>query len=131
MAKARTNQERPALDMTAMIDCVFQLLIFFIVTLKQDDILANLDALRPAPDNSQSVVQKDPLAILVGPRGFVFQGAPQTESQLEYSLSRIAKADPNTTVIVKCTGDSPHGLLVRALDVCNKVGLRNLSVFSM
>ena len=43
MANARTNQERPALDMTAMIDCVFQLLIFFIVTLKQDDILANLE----------------------------------------------------------------------------------------
>ena len=75
--------------------------------------------------------KKDPLAILIGPRGFVFQGAPKTESQLEYSLKRIAKSDPNTTVIVKCTGDSPHGLLVRALDVCNKVGLRNLSVFSM
>lgn len=129
--KKRTSQEKPTLEMTPMIDCVFQLLIFFIVTMKQDDILANLDALRPAPDNPQTVVQKDPLAILIGPRGFVFQGAPKTESQLEYSLKRIAKADPNTTVIVKCTGDSPHGLLVRALDVCNKVGLRNLSVFSM
>ena len=70
-------------------------------------------------------------SLLIGPRGFVFQGAPKTEAQLEYSLNRIAKSDPKTTVIVKCTGDSPHGLLVRALDVCNKVGLRNLSVFSM
>lgn len=130
--KNRTSQEKPTLEMTPMIDCVFQLLIFFIVTMKQDDILANLDALRPAPDPQQTQEpKKDPLAILIGPRGFVFQGAPKTESQLEYSLKRIAKADPNTTVIVKCTGDSPHGLLVRALDVCNKVGLRNLSVFSM
>ena len=130
--KKRTSQEKPTLEMTPMIDCVFQLLIFFIVTLKQDDILANLDALRPAPDpNPQPKVQKDPLTVLIGPRGFVLQGAPKTESQLEYSLKRIAKSDPNTTVIVKCTGDSPHGLLVRALDVCNKVGLRNLSVFSM
>ena len=129
--KKRTSQEKPTLEMTPMIDCVFQLLIFFIVTMKQDDILANLDALRPQQDDSPVVVQKDPLTVLIGRQGFVFQGAPTTESQLEYGLKRIAKADPNTTVIVKCTGDSPHGLLVRALDVCNKVGLRNLSVFSM
>ena len=127
--KKRTSQEKPTLEMTPMIDCVFQLLIFFIVTMKQDDILANLDALRPAPDPNPQ--PKDPLTVLIGRQGFVFQGAPKTESQLEYSLKRIAKSDPNTTVIVKCTGDSPHGLLVRALDVCNKVGLRNLSVFSM
>ena len=130
--KARTNQDKPSLDMTPMIDCVFQLLIFFIVTMKQDDILANLDALRPAPDPRQTQEpETEPLTVLVGLRGFVFQGAPKTEAQLEYSLKRIAKSNPNTTVIVKCTGDSPHGLLVRALDVCNKVGLRNLSVFSM
>ena len=130
--KARTNQDKPSLDMTPTIDCVFQLLIFFIVTLKQDDILANLDAFRPAPDpNPQSVPKTDPLTILIGPRGLVFQGAPKTETQLEYSLARIAKSNPDSTIIVKCTGDSPHGLLVRALDVCNKVGMRNLSVFSM
>ena len=95
-------------------------------------ILANLDAFRPAPDpNPQSVPKTDPLTILIGPRGLVFQGAPKTETQLEYSLARIAKSNPDSTIIVKCTGDSPHGLLVRALDVCNKVGMRNLSVFSM
>ena len=33
-----------------MIDVVFQLLIFFVVTLKQEDILAKLMASRPAPD---------------------------------------------------------------------------------
>ena len=130
--KKRTSQEKPTLEMTPMIDCVFQLLIFFIVTMKQDDILANLDALRPAPDPNQTNEPKtEPLTVLIGRQGFVFQGAPKTESQLEYSLKRIAKSNPNATVIVKCTGDSPHGLLVRALDVCNKVGLRNLSVFSM
>ncbi|MGI5869689.1 MAG: ExbD/TolR family protein [Kiritimatiellia bacterium] len=136
MAKGRrskTNQDNPTLDMTAMIDCVFQLLIFFIVTLKQDDILANLDALRPQQDDRARPedLKIEPLTILIGRQGLVFQGAPTTESQLEYQLSRMARSNPNTTVIVKCTGDSPHGFLVRALDICHKVGLLNLSVFSM
>ena len=130
---SRTNQENPKLDMTAMIDCVFQLLIFFIVTLQQDDILANLEALRPAPDDRArpDEVKKEPLTILIGRQGIILQGAPTTEAQLEQRLTRMARSDPNTTVIIKCSGDSPHGYLVRALDICNKLGLLQLSVFSM
>jgi biopolymer transport protein ExbD len=37
--RKRNKGETPKLDMTPMIDVVFQLLIFFVVTLKQEDIL--------------------------------------------------------------------------------------------
>ena len=129
--KQRNKGEKPSLEMTPMIDVVFQLLIFFIVTLKQEDILANLDALRPAPDTKPIEVKKDPITISIGAQGFFFQGSLMTDKQLTSSLQKIARLDPNTTIIVKCTGDSPHGFLVRALDTCNSVNLRNLSVFSM
>ena len=36
---ARKPQENPALDMTPMIDVVFELIIFFVVTIKQEDLL--------------------------------------------------------------------------------------------
>ena len=42
--------EETKLDMTPMIDCVFQLLIFFLVTMKFEDIIAHLDVYRPSPD---------------------------------------------------------------------------------
>lgn len=131
--KKRGSGDKPSLEMTPMIDCVFQLLIFFIVTMKQDDILSNLDALRPAPDSSasQQKVQVEPVTILVGQDGLSFNGKLRFESMLESDLRRIAKSNPDVSVIIKCTGNSRHGLLVRALDICNKVGLRNLSVFSM
>ena len=49
--KRKQNKgESPKLDMTPMIDVVFQLLIFFVVTLKQEDILSKLSAARPAPN---------------------------------------------------------------------------------
>ena len=38
--------------MTPMIDVVFQLLIYFIVTIKPIDVVTNLDVFRPAPDKS-------------------------------------------------------------------------------
>ena len=48
--RQRKEQEAAALEMTPMIDVVFQLLIFFIVTLKPEDICSHLDVSRPAPD---------------------------------------------------------------------------------
>lgn len=131
--KKRQNKgDNVALEMTPMIDVVFQLLIFFIVTLKQDDILANLDALRPAPDDRPTPdIKTEPLTIMIGPLGLYFNGTIVSEDYLKRSLSRIAQTNPDTTVIIKCTNDSRHGQLVRVLDVCNSLGLKQLSVFSM
>ena len=82
---AKKSRRKPgdnvALEMTPMIDVVFQLLIFFIVTLKQEDIMANLEALRPAPDSSSSVEEKeDPIQILIGKEGLSFNGALVNEA---------------------------------------------------
>lgn len=120
------------LEMTPMIDVVFQLLIFFIVTIKPEDILSHLDIVRPAPD--QRVVEnrvKDLLEILIFDQGYVLQQQPISLRRLERKLAEISRFSENMTVIIKCTGSSPHKYLVELLDVCEKVGLRNLSVFSM
>lgn len=45
----RGRRDVSRLEMTPMIDVVFQLLIFFLVTLRQEDILAQLQAMRPSP----------------------------------------------------------------------------------
>jgi biopolymer transport protein ExbD len=66
--------------MTPMIDVVFQLLIFFVVTLKQEDILSKLSAARPAPDpNANPQKQPDPTTIIVCPQGFLFNGIGNTK----------------------------------------------------
>ena len=115
-----------------MIDVVFQLLIFFIVTLKQEDILSHLDVSRPAPDPSTKEEKvQDLLTITVHRRGYLLKGRPRTLRELERHLTRLASYSKDLSVIIKCTGDSPHKLLVQLLDLCAKAGLRNLSVFSM
>lgn len=116
-----------------MIDVVFQLLIFFIVTLKQEDILSHLDVFRPAPDPTARKEEKiqDLLTIMVYRDGFVLRERRVPLSTIERHLMRLSSYSKNISVIIKCTADSPHSYLVQLLDVCAKAGLRNLSVFSM
>lgn len=134
MAKrSRRSADGAALEMTPMIDVVFQLLIFFIVTLKQEDIMAHLDISRPAPDPNtvpEEQVQ-DLLNIIVHKDGYVLQGKRVALSELDRQLSRLAKMSSGVSVVIKCTGDSPHSYLMKLLDVCAKSKLKNISVFSM
>ncbi|MEI7898790.1 MAG: biopolymer transporter ExbD [bacterium] len=131
--KRKENKgESPKLDMTPMIDVVFQLLIFFVVTLKQEDILSKLSALSPAPD-PKAIKEKqiEPINIQVGAQGFVFNGRPVRLEELDTRIGRLSGYDKKSMILIKCTMDSPHAFLVQALDVCNKHGMTNLAIFSM
>ena len=64
----RKEQDDPKLDMTPMIDVVFQLMIFFVVTLKQEDIYSMLLANAPAPNNGKAdETAPQPVKIDLGP----------------------------------------------------------------
>ena len=132
--KRKQNKgESPKLDMTPMIDVVFQLLIFFVVTLKQEDILSKLSAARPAPNPDQTPRDVDPelINVVVAPQGFLFNGRVMRQAELDRTIERLSGYNQGASVIIKCTADAPHGLLMQALDICNKHGMTKLSIFSM
>jgi biopolymer transport protein ExbD len=129
--RKRRETDAAQLEMTPMIDVVFQLLIFFIVTLKQEDILSHLDVSRPSPDPKQEEQFKDLLTITVHRYGYMLKGKVRTFNQLERDLTRLAGFSKDVSVIIRCTGDSQHERLVKVLNICAKVGLKKLSVFSM
>jgi biopolymer transport protein ExbD len=118
--------------MTPMIDVVFQLLIFFVVTLKQEDILAKLMASRPAPDPSAKPdEQPDLIDITVHKHGFIFKGKPVSLEGLDRQIERYSRMSKSANVIIRCTADSKQRYLVQAMDICSKHKMRNLSIFSM
>jgi biopolymer transport protein ExbD len=130
--RRRNKGEHPKLDMTPMIDVVFQLLIFFVVTLKQEDILSKLSAARPAPDpTAKPEKQLETINIIVAPQGFLLNGRPMRKEELDRQIGQFAAISTTAMVVVRCTADSPHAFLVQALDICNKHKMSNLSIFSM
>ena len=130
--KERNTGGDAKLEMTPMIDVVFQLLIFFIVTLKQHDILSQLEAMRPAPDSHASPNEPtEPIKISIDAGGIIFKGRPVSAQALSKSLSSIARYNKKATIMIQCEANSKHGKLVEVLDVCNQNGLNSLAVFSL
>ena len=50
---------------------------------------------------------------------------------LRRNLKQLASTSKDATVLIRCTLDSSHRTLVKALDACNEYGLHNLSIFSL
>ena len=129
---ARKPQENPKAEMTPMIDVVFQLMIFFVVTIKQEDIYSKLNANRPAPNQASSSESNDTqIKIDIGYSGIIFNGRGVRMAELRSNLKQLSATSKNATVLIRCTMDSPHGRLVDVLDACNQYGMRNLSIFSL
>ena len=130
---ARKEYDNPKAEMTPMIDVVFQLMIFFIVTIKQEDIFSKLNANRPAP-NSGSAQQEEndtSIKIDIGTEGVVFNGRGVSFKELDSHIKRLSASSTQSIVLIRCAAKSPHGFLVRVLDTCNKYKMYNLSIFSM
>ena len=134
---ARKPQENPALDMTPMIDVVFELIIFFVVTIKSEDLFSRLNANRPAPSSSSSSSESDTTVTIEIGKGrdangvLVYNKREVKRSELDQNLREVARTSKKTPIIVKCTGDSPHKALVDVLDICYRNELFSVSIFTL
>lgn len=129
--RKRTTGAPLELNMTAMIDVVFLLLIFFLATTQPGDVLAHFEVLRPALPESTPKPPPPLVRIAVRADGFDVQGRAATDEQMDRLLKRLAGLDPGQSLLLLCDPAAPHERLIQALDRCARHGLTNLSVLSV
>ena len=133
---ARKPQDNPQLDMTPMIDVVFELIIFFVVTIKSEDMFSRLNANRPAPSNGSPSESDTTVTIQIGKGrdangAIVYNGREVKRKELDANLHEVSRTSKKTPIIVRATGDSPHKALVDVLDICYRNELFSVSIFTM
>ena len=135
---ARKPQDNPQLDMTPMIDVVFELIIFFVVTIKQEDMFTRLNANRPAPATGKSDSNESDTTVTIeigkgrDANGvIVYNKREIRRGELDQNLREVARTSKKTPIIIKCTEDSPHKALVDALDICYRNQLFSVSIFTL
>ncbi|MFT4703612.1 MAG: biopolymer transport protein ExbD [Bradymonadia bacterium] len=127
----RSKQRRPAeLDLTPLIDVVFLLLIFFLVTATTataDQSVIPVD-LPSGPSGEQSGEDEQVTLTVEGVGRFVLQrggNAELIEGDLEdvrAALERIHAELPDRAVFLRGDRNVPYGVVMEALDVARTIG---------
>lgn len=118
----------PLVDVTPMIDVVFQLVLFFMVstTFKSaPGIQVDL------PRSSQDIVvaDKDDLNIWMTLDGAIYiDEAPADLDTLKRRLQRAGEVNPDTLVVIKADTGVEHGRVVMVMDIARSRGLTRLAI---
>jgi len=118
-----TIKEAEQLDLTPMIDVVFQLLIFFMVT-AVFAITPGLDIKLPEAETAQAP-DKENLFIVVDQDGNMkLNHKSVTFANLKDELvSKRAILDNTTAIIIQGDERATHGQIVNIMDIAREVGL--------
>ena len=133
--KRRAKVEEAEVPMSSMIDVVFLLLIYFIVTQKPiiEETLLAVDL--PSPSSGPPPKEKPVLFSIdvnyQGAKSLTTYALNQQLCSFEWLKKQLmiqGENSPDTTVIINCGANARHKKLIQLLDACAKAGLNKLNL---
>lgn len=121
------ESEETLIDMTPMLDIVFIMLIFFIVTtsfVKESGISINSPA-------AASAVQADKGNIMVAikPDGAIWIDRRVVDIRaVRANIEKLRAENPESAVVIQSDSDARTGVLVRVMDQIRMAGVDNISI---
>jgi len=124
--KARREEVTP--DVTPLVDCVFLLLIFFMLSttfVVSPGIRINLPQAQAEPVRHE----RQDLRVKVDPEGTVFLGDQRASPEdLGARLRDTARTDRDTLVVIEADEETPHKFVVDVMDRAKSSGLSRLAI---
>lgn len=128
MAFARRKREEPRIDLTPMVDVVFLLLIFFMISttfVETPGIAVKL------PESSSRVVEKTPeeIKVYLSREGDIYlQNDQVTLDQLRNRLRSHAQKAATMTFLLLADKEARHGQVVELMDAAREAGFGKLAI---
>ena len=126
--RRKRSKTRFALDLTPMVDVVFQLLIFFMITMKFVDLQAGLPVDLP---QAQSAEQQSPNlpTVTVKADQQVFIGDTLVEVDgLKDALAQVMSEQGSDIVVLRADANVTHGMTVQVMDQIKQSGVRRVAI---
>ncbi|WP_137167695.1 ExbD/TolR family protein [Salinimonas lutimaris] len=125
--KVRTEEEDAQIDMTPMLDVVFIMLIFFIVTtvfVKEAGIEVN------KPDANQATLHKNAnIFVAITDDGSVWLDKREVAVEsVRANIERLLTEQPTDYVIIQADVKAKHGVVVKVMDQIKAAGVDRISV---
>ncbi len=120
------RREPLGLDLTPIIDVVFILLLFFIVTsvFKKDELALMLDL--PSSNSKAIEIKKDEIFIELDKNKLAIKGIEVSFKSLEDNLKEVK--NKSKSIIVRIDKEVKYERVVKVLDLLQKYDLNNLAL---
>ena len=126
-----SSQEGDIINISSMIDVMFILIIFFLVTttFKEEEIdhMVNL----PVDARNQSLTQSTGNLAKINIRengSYVVMGQQFTEEQVSEWTKQQVDKKPDVKVLIRCDQDAKHLYLANVLSICRNVGVPKANI---
>jgi biopolymer transport protein ExbD len=123
----RREAEEAAIDLTPMLDVVFIMLIFFIVTtsfVKE----AGISVQKPKASNAQSQA-KATIFVAVKANGEIWlDKRPVDVERVGATIEKLLAESPSDSVIVQADKEAKHGVVVSVMDQIKLAGIDKIVV---
>lgn len=124
---AKLNRDDVNMDMTPMIDMVFQLMIFFLVTIKMDQDQINENIKLAKASHGPAIEERDPRTIIieVDKRGSISLGGTHMRPDLLKAILQgaVYKTGFGIPILIRGDMQAPHTDIRKVMDICSSCGL--------
>lgn len=124
---ANNSNEDNSIDMTPMLDIVFIMLIFFIVTtsfVKESGVSVNRPSAQTATED-----KKGNIMVAIKPNGEIWIDKRAVDVRsVRANIEKLKAESPEGTVVIQADTDSKTGLLVMVMDQIRLAGISNISI---
>ena len=131
MKFARQKDNDISLDLTPLIDVVFLLLIFFMVSMTFDrETVLNVELPEASGEHTKSDVKVIDIQISVDGK-YAINDKPLVDEQLKTlktAMTKISDGDTSIPLLISADRNAPHHAVVRAMDAAGQLGFSNLSI---
>jgi biopolymer transport protein ExbD len=122
-----TQDDETEIDLTPMLDVVFIMLIFFIVTasfLKESGLELNRPDAAPAEKKAN-----ESIVVSITRTGQIWVNRRQTDPRaVRANIERLHAENPDGPVVISADEDSENGLVVQVMDAARLAGVKNVSL---
>lgn len=129
--RPQRNDERVDINLTPLIDVVFLLLIFFMVSTTFDR-HAKLKVELPEASPKTAQQQQDPVVLSIDAKGNYFINDRQLVNTrletLKIALRKTVADKEDVSLLLRADAKTPHQSVVRAMDAASQLGLTRLSI---
>jgi biopolymer transport protein ExbD len=128
---SRLAADEPDINLTSLIDVIFTLIIFFVVTTNFKERSA-MKLQLPTSQAASTIEQAPPLTVMIDAQGRFFiddtEVLKSDVASVKQAIIDAVAQDRSMPVILRADGRTPHQAVITAMDALGQLGFARLSI---